>query len=194
MNILSVMLLAVAVSIDGLGVGLACGLGRVKIPAISLLFMGVASGSAVLISMLAGRLVGRFLNPSLTTWLGGTLLIVFGLWMLWQLKGSKKQGLMSLLDDPARADTDGSGGISVREAVVLGIALALDAFGAGFGAALAGFSPLATGISVAVAKVLLVGGGVKLGHLAAGYSWVMSLKVLPGLIICALGILKIFVF
>ena len=189
----AIILLALAVSIDGLGVGLACGLARVKLSPLSLVLMGLASGTAVLLSMTAGSLVGRLMDPAITARLGGLLLVVFGGWMLWQSRtANTKDGLMGLLEEPSRADADSSGTISAKEAILLGVALALDAFGAGFGAALAGFSPLATGASVAAAKVILVGGGLALGNLASSHSWVKHLKILPGLIISVLGILKIF--
>jgi len=191
--VFTVILLALAVSIDGLGVGIACGLGKVKLPVLSLFLMGVASGSAVLISMTAGKLVSVLLNSSFTVWLGGLLLVGLGLWMLWQLRGAKSRvGLLGLLDNPSRADSDQSGSISAKEALVLGIALALDAFSAGFGAALAGFPPLITGLTVAVAQVVLVALGSELGDLASGTKWIKHINVFPGLIICILGLLKIF--
>lgn len=195
MSFLAVVFLALAVSIDGLGVGFACGMGRVRISFLSLILMGTAAGLAVLVSMLAGSLAGVFLNSFYAEALGGLLLIGFGLLMLVQSrKADNRGGLLGLLDNPSRADIDHSGTISAREAVVLGIALALDGFGAGFGAALAGFPPLVTGAAVALTKVILVSGGVELGHLASGSKWVRKLKVIPGVIICALGILKFFLF
>lgn len=193
MSVFAVILLAVAVSIDGFGAGLACGIGRVKIPVLSIVLMGLAAGGAVLCSMLIGSLVGALLAPVLAKIIGGLLLIGFGLLMVWHLgKEEDKGGLLGLLNEPSQADADHSGSISAREAVILGLALALDGFGAGFGAALAGFSPLATGLAVAVTKILFVSSGCKLGYMASGTQIAQQIKVLPGLIIIGLGVLKIF--
>lgn len=189
--LIAIILLAFAVSLDGLGVGLACGMGRMKLPWSSLLLMGVASGGAILVSMVLGRWVGSFMHFNLATWIGGLMLMGLGAWMLWQARAEQRKGLLGLVDDPFKADVDQSGTISAREAMLLGLALAMDAFGAGFGAALAGFPPLPTGISVAIAKVVLVGGGLSVGRLVANTQWVGRIKILPGLIICILGLLKI---
>lgn len=176
---------------DGFGAGMACGLNGVRIPFPSIALMGLAAGSAVLISMLAGTLVGSFIDPRWAVLAGGLLLIVLGIFMLWQNgKAGEQGGLMGLLNDPVRADVDHSGGISAREAIILGVALALDGFGAGFGAALAGFSPIATGLAVAVVKVIFVSIGLALGRFARSLP-LKDIKILPGLIILALGVLKI---
>ena len=118
------------------------------------------------------------------------MLSVLGLLMLWQAGKAGQGGLIGLLHDPVSADADHSGSISAQEAIMLGVALALDGFGAGFGAALAGFSPFATGLSVAVVKVIFVYAGLGLGRMARGLP-IKQFKIIPGLIILALGLLKI---
>ncbi|MTI96218.1 MAG: sporulation membrane protein YtaF [Firmicutes bacterium] len=192
MVLFSVLLLAFAVSVDGFGVGLAYGLGKMKLPPLSLVLLGLASGTAVLLSMTVGSLISLLFSPEFTARIGGGILVVFGALMLVQQlsKRNRAGGLLGLLDEPARADFDRSGTISVREGVVLGLALALDAFGAGFGAAMAGFPPIWTAVAVAGAKILLVGGGFALGESIAAAKWVERLQVLPGLIICGLGVVK----
>lgn len=191
MTLLAVVLLAIAVSVDGLAAGVACGLKGVRIPLSSVALMGAAAGSAVLISMVAGALVGRVISPRLAVLSGGMLLILLGLFLLLQAgKGEEQGGLMGLVHNPARADADHSGSISAREAIILGVPLALDGFGAGFGAALAGFSPAATGLAVAVVKIIFVSAGLKLGQMARSLP-LKEIKALPGLIIMVLGVLKI---
>ena len=191
MPFLAVIFLAIAVSMDGLGAGVACGLKGVRIPFPSIALMGLAAGNAVLISMLAGALVGSFIDPRWAVLAGGLLLIFLGLFMLWQTGMAGEQGgLMGLLKDPVRADADHSGSISAQEAIILGLALALDGFRAGFGAALAGFSPVATGLAVAVVKVIFVSVGLALGRIARSLP-LKHFRILPGLIILALGVLKI---
>lgn len=63
----------------------------------------------------------------------------------------RKLGLViRILRTPSSADIDKSGSISGFEAMWLGIALSLDAFGAGLGAALLGFSPVWTALVIAL--------------------------------------------
>lgn len=191
MAFFAVIFLAIAVSMDGFGAGMACGLNGVRIPFLSITLMGIAAGGAVLVSMLAGTLVGSFINPRWAVLAGGLLLIFLGLFMLWQAsKVGEQGGLMGLLHDPLRADVDHSGSISAQEAIMLGIALALDGFGAGFGAALAGFSPVASGLAVAAVKIIFVSAGLELGRIARSLP-LKHIRILPGLIILALGVMKI---
>ena len=62
--------------------------------------------------------------------------------------------VINVLKKPTAADLDNSGSITGIEAFILGIALSLDAFGAGFGAALLGYSPYALAIAVALMSSL----------------------------------------
>jgi putative sporulation protein YtaF len=190
MGTFAVILLAVAVSIDGFGVGLAYGLGKMRLPINSLLILGLASALAMLVSMLAGTAARGLFVVALTNLIGPLLLVGFGLWMLWQQLGSEQSqdGLMGLIREPGRADADHSGTISSTEGMVLGIALAMDAFGAGFGAALAGFPPLETSLAVGLAKIFLVGSGVLLGSSILSGWKVRGLKYAPGAIIVFLGL------
>lgn len=94
----------------------------------------------------------------MTDKLGGGILIAIGLWVLYQFyKPAKERDLLlhektllnvevqslglviHILRKPTSADIDRSGTINGMEAVLLGIALSIDAFGAGIGAAILGF-------------------------------------------------------
>lgn len=190
MGTFAVVLLAVAVSIDGFGVGLAYGLSKMRLPITSLFILGLASALAMLVSMLAGTAARGLFAAAVTNLIGPLLLLGFGLWMLWQQFGSEQNqdGLMSLIREPGRADADLSGTISSAEGMVLGIALAMDAFGAGFGAAMAGFPPLTTSLAVGLAKIVLVGSGVLLGNSILSDWKVRGLRYAPGAIIVFLGL------
>ncbi|MNT95181.1 manganese efflux pump MntP [compost metagenome] len=86
---------------------------------------------------------------------------------------------------------DKSGSISPLEALVLGIALSLDAFGAGLGAALLGFEPLRTSLTIALfsGSILLL--GLHTGFRFSGSSWMKRASLLPALLLIAIGILKL---
>ncbi|HZG83526.1 sporulation membrane protein YtaF [Paenibacillus sp.] len=92
---------------------------------------------------------------------------------------------------PSMADVDRSGVISASEAVLLGLALSLDSLGAGIGAALIGFPPVATSLLIGAASGLCIAGGVRLGFLFAGLRWIEKLTLLPGCILIVMGILKL---
>ncbi|WP_256760327.1 sporulation membrane protein YtaF [Cohnella sp. WQ 127256] len=100
--------------------------------------------------------------------------------------------IIQILRTPSAADRDRSGTISAGEAFFLGAALSLDAFGAGIGAALVGFPPLLTALLIAASSGLFLWSGTRVGFLASGWRWVRQLSMLPGIILIAMGIFKLF--
>jgi len=99
--------------------------------------------------------------------------------------------VIQILRTPAVADVDKSGTISPSEAVLLGFALSLDAFGAGIGAALIGLNPLLTAAVVAAASGCFIGFGLKFGLRFADLSWLKKLSALPGCVLIAMGLFKL---
>lgn len=103
----------------------------------------------------------------------------------------KQLGLViQILKTPAAADMDRSGNISASEAALLGLALSLDAFGAGIGAALIGFSPVWTSIVIAMASGSFLYLGLRVGLLYSNLKWIRRLSFLPGCILILIGLLK----
>lgn len=100
--------------------------------------------------------------------------------------------VIQILKSPSVADMDRSGSISASEAALLGIALSLDAFGAGLGAALLGFSPLWTSIAIAIASGTFLFLGTRVGFMFSGMRWVHKLSIVPGIMLIVMGILRFF--
>lgn len=208
MSFFAVLMLGIAVSFDGFGVGFAYGLRRLHIPPASLLIICASSALSVFISMVAGRMIVQLFSPQIGSVLGSVLLIGVGIFLVWQSlqKGNvtalhnsrgeeiNEKGLSylsSVLREPYRADFDKSGVITGKEAMVLGIALAMDAFGAGFGAAMLGFAPLTTAAGVGVIKLILITAGLKLGK---GYARNISgerVAVFAGSVLIILGVVHL---
>nr|WP_237391802.1 MntP/YtaF family protein [Paenibacillus dendrobii] len=104
----------------------------------------------------------------------------------------RKLGLViRILRTPSSADIDKSGSISGIEAMWLGIALSLDAFGAGLGAALLGFSPVWTALVIALFSGTFLVIGMKTGFRFASRSWMRHFTALPALLLIAMGIIKL---
>ncbi|MCJ8010197.1 manganese efflux pump [Paenibacillus sp. KQZ6P-2] len=104
----------------------------------------------------------------------------------------RKLGLViRILRTPSSADIDKSGSISGFEAMWLGIALSLDAFGAGLGAALLGFSPIWTALVIALFSGTFLVMGMRTGFRFASRSWMRHFTALPALLLIAMGIIKL---
>ncbi|SEB80638.1 sporulation membrane protein YtaF [Paenibacillus sp. GP183] len=223
----SLILLAFAVSLDGFGVGVMYGLRQIRIPLLSVGIISLCSGVIIFGSMQIGLLLSSWIHPAAASKVGATILIGIGLWALFQLLHSNKHvdsessaaeaiaseadsllsapksptnilyielkrfGLViQILKTPAAADVDRSGNISASEATLLGIALSLDAFGAGIGAALIGLAPVLTALVITLSSGLFIAIGLRMGLRFAGTMWMRKLSILPGCVLILMGILK----
>nr|WP_150959531.1 sporulation membrane protein YtaF [Aneurinibacillus sp. XH2] len=223
----SLIILALAVSLDGFGVGITYGLRRIRIQAFSIIIIAICSGLTILLSMQIGGLLSRLFSPSAASALGAFILIGIGIWSLYQMLSKKDESnensdsgkpehepavsssahvnkaivrielkrlglVIQILKTPSAADLDRSGGISPSEAALLGLALSLDAFGAGIGAALLGYNPYVTSAVIAISSGLFIAAGLYAGLRFAGFGWMRKLSLLPGCFLIMMGISKLF--
>src|SRR5690625_2495552 len=157
--------------------------------------------------MLIGNLLKIFISPAVTSILGSAILIALGLFVfistVWPQKKNESKTwkdkdhhnqlstfhhFKTVITDPHRADKDQSGTISVAEALILGTALALDAFGAGLGAAMLGYSPILTSILIATMSGLFVFSGIKVGFLLSQNKTLAKLTYLPPILLICIGV------
>lgn len=209
-NVMALSLLAFAVSIDSFSVGFTYGLKQMRIPLASIIVIACMSAATMLLSMYIGGLLSRVLSAGMAEKIGGTLLIMLGIWVLYQnIRPQGKEApeeaeekviatiemkyfgiAINILKKPMEADFDRSGTIVGIEAVVLGIALSLDAFAAGLGAAMMGFSPVLLAGSIGAMSALFIKMGMGLGTHLSYQRWISQLSYLPGILLILLGVLK----
>ncbi|MFC4779638.1 sporulation membrane protein YtaF [Paenibacillus sp. GCM10023252] len=104
----------------------------------------------------------------------------------------KRLGLVvQILKTPQAADVDRSGSISASEAVMLGVALSLDAFGAGLGAAMVGLPPLITAMLITLSSAIFLLSGMRFGFRFADWRGVKAVSLLPGILLIVMGIMKL---
>lgn len=206
---ISMLLLAFAVSLDSFGTGLTYGMKEIKIPLKSVLIISGCSAITFFVSMGFGHFLEQFLSPEACKVAGGSILLLLGTYFLYQVVKPEKKAIavpeektiikleikslgimIQILKRPTIADLDQSGSINGWEAVLLGIALSLDAFGAGIGAALINLPPFFTAFTVAAMSSIFVLGGMKLGFAASKISWMQKLTFLPGILLIIIGLLK----
>lgn len=217
--ILSLIILAVAVSLDSFGVGAMYGLRKIRIPLLSILIIAGCSGLVILLAMNIGSWLSAFLSPTVAQVMGALILVGIGIWTVFQMLLQKDEPtpplavaspsspgekpavwsielkrigiVIQILRTPSMADADRSGTISSSEATMLGLALSLDAFGAGIGAALVGFSPLHTAGIIAFASALFLATGLRVGFRFADLNGLRRFSVLPGIILIVMGLIKL---
>lgn len=101
--------------------------------------------------------------------------------------------VIHVLKTPTKADLDDSGTISVSEAALLGLALSLDAIGAGIGASLIGLKQLITSLVIGLMNFIFILLGMKLGFIFSNIHWMQRFSYVPGMILILIGILKILI-
>lgn len=197
------LILVIAVSIDGLGVGVSYGIQKTRVPSPAIFIIMLCSGMTVLAAMTLGDIIKLFLSPMISEKIGGSILILIGLFTLGNLIRAKKiktqetanntvlTNVKKVIRSPVQADLDLSGNISKQEAALLGIALALDAFGAGIAASLLHYSPLTTAILVALMSGAFLYVGLKLGLILSKYDNLQFFSCIPALLLITIGVLNI---
>lgn len=210
MLVLSLLLLAFAVSLDSFNAGFTYGLRKIKIPLKSIIVIACCSAFTLMGAMAIGQIIEAFISTKIAEIVGGIVFILLGAWFLLQFfrKDKSKEGLthkkeivkfeikslglvIQILKKPVSADFDQSGTITGIEAFMLGLALSLDAFGAGIGAVLIGLNPFALALCVALMSSLFVYMGMKMGALLSRWTFMQKLSFIPGVLLILIGIWKI---
>lgn len=220
-HLVSLLALALAVSLDGFGVGAMYGLRKIKIPVFSVLIIALMSGLVFFGAMQIGVAATAYIPEGVAKTAGAVILIGLGFWAVIQMRRNgedegteeirkqeqqennrqearvlsielRRLGLViQILRTPSAADLDRSGVISPMEAAWLGLALSLDAFGAGIGAAFIGYTPLLTSAVIAVASGSFILGGLRFGFMYSNVQWIRKLSVLPGCILMLMGLFRL---
>ncbi len=218
---LSLLALGFAVSIDGFGVGFTYGLRRILVPVKSLIVIIFCTAVMIFISMKIGYILTLVISSAFTQNLGAGILIVLGCWSLynsfknkdvkksnsnhqnyqkketfkliklWSIKFGNIAIAIQVLKKPEIADIDDSGYISINEAMILGLALAFDAFGVGIGAALIGYSIMLTVTVVSIMSGLFVYLGIRFGFIFAEVKNMDRVSFIPGFLLIILGLFRI---
>ncbi|MGE5559252.1 MAG: sporulation membrane protein YtaF [Bacillota bacterium] len=203
---LHLLLISLSLSLDSFAAGISYGAQKIAVPLRSRIIMGITSAAVLFFAMVGGGICRAFLPPGLSKLTGALLLTGIGICLIRQylkMEDKLKPGcgeysfripfldlVVKILYEPATADRDHSGGIGASEAVLLGLALSIDAFGAGIGLALSGVRPLYIPLMAGIFQFVLFILGLQAGKSAPDA--LGRLKFIPGLIIIVLGISRFF--
>lgn len=211
MSIFYVLLLGLAVSIDGFVAGIAYGLKNIRMPFTSLSIVGVVASICAGAAMVIAYMVGQYMNTDLAIMLGASLLILLGVWSLFQqyltkdvasyemdgevtarkLTFSLGRLVISIMAKPETADVDKLGVISPLEAVFLGLAVGADAMVGTFAAALMGPLPLYTPVVIGIIHMICIAGGCYSSQRLISDRLKRRFPYLPGALLILLGILRL---
>ncbi len=166
------MLIAAVSNLDNLAAGVAFGIRDARIAAAPNVVIAAVTTAATAAAVTSGGALTRVLSPSLAAALGASIICAIGAsTVLASLGGVRAPRSSSEPGDCRRrggrwllaGELDRAHVISCREALVLGVALALNNVAAGVGAGVAGISPLATALLAGTLSLICLGGGSRLG-------------------------------
>lgn len=200
----SVLLLAVSLSLDSLSVGLTYGARGLKMGGPARLILGLASMSLSAAALTAGRTAAGVVPVQAARLAGALMLVGLGAVLTWraawpstaataspcwQIRLRPLGLVVQILREPVAADVDRSGEVTPSESLALGLALAMDSVGAGFGAALAGYQSWLLPFAVGVACTLMFSLGHRIGSRTP---WELNGRaaLLPGMFLMGLGIFR----
>jgi putative sporulation protein YtaF len=212
LHLLSIFLIAVSSNLDNTGVGTAYGIRKINIPITSNLIIAVVTSTGTLLSILLGEAVYLFLSEQMTALLGGGIIILAGIWVIFQEKFLQRERapkeekelvaetglarfgfrqLVQLLNNPILADSNFDGEIDLRESIPLAFGLTINNIPNGVAAGMLGLSlPILLSVNFPI-SLITIWLGIYLGYL--GIRWVGKYAgLLAGLLLIFVGLYEIF--
>lgn len=188
MHWITIILIGIASNLDNLGIGLAYGMKRTKIPLVSNLTIAIMSMIATYIAVRAGSMILTYISTELASLLGSLLLCAIGLWTLLSNTLSRKK----ILENPENFDMDQNHIISFREAIPLGCILCLNCLAGGIAIGANGISAIWTVLSIGFFSVLSIGIGSHFGILLTKTFIGKYSTAISGWLILLIGIFEMF--
>lgn len=217
---LNLVLIAMALNVDAVGVGISYGIRQIRLPLPSMLIISAVSMTAIGASMAAGRVIAEVISPAAARHAGGVILMAMGIFTIYQyvrqrngtepvsatesrpdknergkpvsLLQMRLPGLIiQVIKEPHLADMDVSGVITGKEALLLGLSLSMDSLGAGIAISLLGYRILSTALCVGVCQAASTYCGLYAGRGLGRLAISRQLAILPGLILIIMGIVKL---
>ncbi len=198
-TILMVIGIGLASNLDNAGVGIAYGVRKIQISGLANLIIAGISIGATLIGGGVGGLVSLWISPFVAHLIGTIVIVSVGIWVMCQPylehKTKKREAsnnlVTKILRSPEDADRDQSKTISMSEAVVLGIALSMNALAGGFDAGITRLNLIATALTVGILSYILMAFCSYIGSRFAADKLGDRATILSGLLLILIGLQQI---
>ena len=158
MSLIPPFIFACTVNIDAFLVGISYGLRNSRITICQNLFISLIAFVGTICSIFFGSAILKILPPLPTKWLGGCILIVWGLFYFFKYLLFHFNILPVPTGAPLRLP------LSLRATILLGASLSCNNIGIGIGASIGGISFLPTAIITFFTSVFFLFAGNTLGH------------------------------
>lgn len=194
-----VILLVIVVSIDCFAASLTYGLAKIRVGFISASVISLVGSLILAFSLVMSDLLSMFFSPYLAQTIGGCLLILMGILMIFKrlikkFIKEKQHGFTAIFLDEKKADLDNSKDICIKEAFFLAGILSTDCFLSGFAAGI-GFVRWQKIYSVVfnfLGGIIAIYLGLFFGKLFSKRIKNVDLSALDGLVLIMLGVMLTF--
>lgn len=211
MDLSYVILLGIAVSIDGFFAGIAYGLKNIRVSFLALSIIGFVTFVCTTLAMRSASLLLAFINPSIATLCGALLLIAIGSMSLLhqylvkapinenaaitktptKITISLGQLVISIMAKPECADMDCSNHLNKTEALLLGLALGIDNMIATFAIGLTTSLQFYTPIVMCIIQSSIVWSGIYLAKKIISDPMKHKIAYAPGCVLILLGLIRL---
>ncbi|MEZ0537944.1 manganese efflux pump [Caldicellulosiruptoraceae bacterium PP1] len=204
MNIILLILLLFSLNIDALFFGINFGLRKIKIIYKSKIIIFLVSFILSLSSYLFGNILSKIFSITLSNIIGSILLVFLGSFIILKTLIDNKNNktvlnitikyieiTIKIIKEPSTSDINNSGIIEPFEALLMSIALSLDALSVSFSLSLSKKISIIIPILIPVFQYAFITIGNKIGSKIKIKNKNRVLSIIPGLIIILLGLLKL---
>lgn len=185
--LLNCIILAIASSIDSLGIGITYGIKNTKISFTSKIILFTISIIVSSISVFFGKVISTFLPEKLTNLLGCIILFIIGIFVIIKSIHEKKFG------NETNYDFNKSNLIDPQESIFLGLALSLDCFGIGISSSLIGTTYIIFPIFISFFQFIFLNIGIIIGKKVKKYIKCSDFiwSIISGISLILIGIYRI---
>jgi putative Mn2+ efflux pump MntP len=180
-SIIYLFFIAILNSIDNMGVGVAYSIAGKKVPIFKNILISLMAFAVSFVSSLSGGIISHFLNERICTIISMLLLVSMGLRMIYQSFSEK--------DDN---DLEKYNVISNKEAITVGIILALDDVGSSVSSGLIGYGPFMVSMPYFVISFIIF----SLANYGAGFVSKLNIgkkaTIVSGILMILMGALQFF--
>ena len=214
---LQCLLLAIPISLDCIGIGITYGIKNTYITPLAKFIIFSVFFIVTSLAVNIGTLIIEIFSLQLANIVGVVLLVLMGLWIIYQSSRPKKKEIQSkekkeiskrkiykfiikplgitikIIKSPTNSDFDHSNHIDAKEALYLGSAISIDAFCAGVGCSAIGITSMFFPLFIAIFHILFLSLGSLIGEKLSSQTKIPDniWSIISGLLLITIGIFKL---
>ena len=183
--VVSALLFSLSSNLDNIVVGLAFGIKKIHLDAVSNLTVAVITTTGTVIAMLFGKWLSGYLPDRIGNELGAGIIILLGIYFV-------IQGIIKLLKEKMDASVRDKSHIRYREIVTVALGLTFNNLGTGIAASITGVNIVLTAVCTFMISLIALWLGSRLGGRVVGPLLGDYAPAVSGVLLVILGLIEMF--